>query len=299
MKRLITLLLVLSLALSLTGCKVMDYKTAMDYYEAGEYAQALEIYRSLGDFADSQAMAEICWQKADYKQAEALFAAGDYRQALELYQGLSMYMDSPAKAIVCQYRIGLACIEAGEYEEALSWLEPLGSYEDCPEQVQLAKWQWIYETVKADSPTAEVGGGTIALSADDEGGFSVYFINVDSLLGISYTKNFRLSFGKDSREGIYTAVYDSTSNGQIKEEASGVLDIAQFSAASNIPVDSFTQTVIDPDGKETVSDQTTDALMMEGLLMEMQATLVQCIPELLAQTGLPLTVADIGFAALG
>lgn len=298
MKRLITLLLVVCMAISFSGCAILDYKQAMDLYEAGEYAEALEIYRNLGDFADSEAMAEICWQKADYKQAEELFASGDYRQALPLYEGLAMYKDSPAKAIVCQYQIGLACIAEGNYEEGIGWLEPLGSYEDCLEQIRLAKWNWMHTAVKQSNPFAEINGGTVTLNARSDGSFAVSFFAIDSLLGISYQKRILLTFNNESNQGAYEAVYDSSSSGQIKEEASGVLDISQFSATAKMPVDSFTQTVIDPDGNETVSTQTADALMMEGVLIELKAILAQSIPELLQQTGVPVTAAELGFTAL-
>lgn len=296
MKKIIVLLLVLTLVFSLSGCKLLDYKYASDYYEAGDYITAYNIYMSLGDFGDSAEMAKICRQKADYEEAEALLANGEYWAALPLYEGLAMYMDSPVKAIYCRYQTGLYCVEIGAYEEALTWLEPLGSYEDCREQVRLAKWLWIHETVKHNPCIISVNGGTAALTATEDG-FAVSYYNADALLGISYTKSFRLTFGKDSREGLYTAVYDSNSNGQIREEVTGTLDIAAFNASSKMPVATFSQTVIDPDGKETVSTTTSDALMMQGLLMEAQMILAQSLPEFMAQTGLPLTLADIGFTA--
>lgn len=298
MKRLIVLLLVLCLALSFSGCAILDYKQAMDHYEAGEYAEALELYKSLGDFADSKAMAEICWQKADYKHAEELFAAGDYRQALALYQGLAMYMDSPAKAIVCQYRIGLSCITEGNFEEGIQWLQPLGSYEDCIEQIRLAKWNWMHQGVQQTAPTCEINGGTVTMNAKPDGSFSVCYMATDSLLGISYMKSILLTFNNESNLGAYEAVYDSSSTGQVKEEASGALDISQFCTGTKLPVSVFNQTIIDPDGNETVSTTPSDSLMMAGVLPELTAVLAQSIPQLLEQTGVPVTPAELGFASL-
>lgn len=298
MKKLILLLLTLSLLFSLTGCDLLDYKYANDYYEAGDYATAYNIFASLGDFGDSREMADICRQKADYEEAEALLTTENYWAALPVYEGLAMYMDSPAKAIYCRYHIGLYCVEVGAYQEALTWLEPLGSYEDSAAQVRLAKWLWLHETVEASPCTASVGGGTVSLTATEDGGFAVSYYNADALLGISYTKSFHMTFGRESREGVYTAVYDSTSNGTIREEATGVLDISAFSASSKMPVSAFSQKVTDPDGKETVSSTPSDALMMQGLLMEVQGILVQSLPELMAQTGLPLLLDDLGFTAL-
>ena len=298
MKRLIALVLVVCMAFTFAGCTILDYKQAMDYYNAGEYAAALEIYRSLGTFADSEAMAEICWQKADYKTAEALFAAGDYQQALPLYEGLAMYMDSPAKAIACRYQIGMALLEGEAYEEGIQWLQPLGNYEDCIEQIRLAKWNWMHTAVEQSQPVAEINGGTISLFAKEDGSYAVSYLATDTLLGISYKKTALLTFGNNSHEGAYEVLYDSTSNGQIIEEVSGILDISQFNGDAKLPVSSFQQTVVDPKGKETVSTVPSDALMMEGVLAEVKAIFAQCIPELFAQTGVPVSMAELGLYGL-
>jgi len=298
MKRIVAFVLVLCMAVSFSGCAILDYNQAMEYYEAGDYAAALEIYKSLGDFADSAAMAEICWQKADYKQAEELFAAGDYQQALPLYEGLAMYMDAPVKAIVCQYRIGSALLEEGNYEEGIQWLLPLGSYEDCLEQIRLAKWNWMHTAVKQSAPFMEINGGTVTLNARADGSFAVSFFAIDSLLGISYQKKILLTFNNESNQGTYEAVYDSASSGQVKEEASGIFDIAQFSAATKLPVSNFTQTIVDPDGKETISNTPSDSLMMAGVLPELTAVIAQSLPQLLGQTGVPVTPAELGLTSL-
>lgn len=298
MKKMIAALLAVCLCVSIAGCAVSDYKKAMDLYEAGEYYQALEIYRTLGDYADSAAMAQICWQKADYQAAEAFYAAGDYRQALPLYQGLEMYMDSPTKAIRCQYEIGLACVNSGSYEESLSWLEPLGSYEDSIEQIRLAKWLWIYTTVQETAPVVEVNGGTLTLLAREEGGFEIRFEKDGTLLGVTYSNAFSLTFDRDSETGAFTANYDSTGSGQINEAAAGKIYLAQYTSESKLIPETFTQTIVDNEGVETVSTETKDALMMEGLLLELQSALSQGIPQLLEQTGLPLTVKDMGFTSL-
>lgn len=298
MKRIVTLALVLSLCIAMAGCSVLDYKKAMDHYEAGEYAEALALYQSLGDFADSAQMADICRQKADYKAAEALYMAEDYRSALPLYEGLAMYIDSPAKAIACRYRIGLACVEAGSYEEALSWLEPLGNYEQSLEQVSLAKWRWLHETAAAGLPLHHVNGGMVQLRANEDTSFSIHYEKEGYLLGVQYTHDFVMTFDWGKETGTYQAVYDSSSTGQIKEEATGAFTVAAFNAAANLSLDSFTQTVVDPDGVETVSNESKDSLMMHGMLAEVKVALAEVIPALLEQTELPVTAADIGFAAL-
>lgn len=298
MKRIIAFVQALCLCMALAGCSVADYKKAMDHYNAGEYAEALVLYQSLGDFADSVQMAQICRQKADYKQAEELLAAGDCRQALPLYEGLAMYMDSPAKAIRCKYEIGLSCITEENYEEALSWLEPLGSYEDSLNQVNLAKWQWLHREAANGLPLYQSGDGTVRLQANEDGTLAFHYEKEGYLLGVQYTNDFVMTFSRESAEGTYQAVYDSSSSGQIKEEASGTVNIAAFTASAKLPLDAFKQTVVDPEGQETVSTESKDSLMMQGMLAEVKSVLAQVIPKLLEQTGLPVTARDLGFVSL-
>lgn len=298
MKKLVVLFTALCLCVSMAGCDLTDYRTAMDYYEAGEYAQALEIYRALGDYADSREMAEICWQKADYQAAEQLYAAGDYRQALPLYQGLAMYMDSPAKAIDCQYAIGVGSMEAAEYGEAITWLESVGNYKDSLARIKQSKWLWICSRVREQAPALEFNGGMVTLTANDADKLELSYRKDGALLGVTYTNAFTLTVGFEEEEAVFTAKYDSASAGSICEEAAGVVKVPYFTAEKALSPDTFTQTVVDNDGVETVSTQTTDALMMQQLLAEAQTVLSQYLSQLLAQTELPVTVKDMGFVSL-
>lgn len=53
MKKFVTLILVLTLALSLTGCKISDYKTAVSAMEEGRYTEAAATLETLADYKDS------------------------------------------------------------------------------------------------------------------------------------------------------------------------------------------------------------------------------------------------------
>lgn len=55
MKKTICTLCVLLLTLALTGCKSNDYKKAQQAYSDGDYVLAMETYKTLGDYKDSQA----------------------------------------------------------------------------------------------------------------------------------------------------------------------------------------------------------------------------------------------------
>ena len=124
MKKIVAVLVVLALAASMAGCTLRDYQTAGTLYKEGKYAQALEIYTALGNYADSEKMAEICRQKANYEKAGQLLAAGEYEQAAQLYDELGMYSDSPLKAAESRYTGGKASLEAEDYARAIALLTP-------------------------------------------------------------------------------------------------------------------------------------------------------------------------------
>ena len=54
MKRVIALILVLSMVFALCGCSSRDYKKAVSLFEEGEYEQAKELFIVLEDYKDSR-----------------------------------------------------------------------------------------------------------------------------------------------------------------------------------------------------------------------------------------------------
>jgi len=302
MKRIVSLLLAMALCLCFVGCDVLDYKEAMDLYEAGEYAQALEIYRALGDYADSARMAEICWQKADYEAAENHFAAGEYAQALELYQGLDMYMDSPVQAIVCQYRLGLESLDAGSYAQAIEWLVPLGSYEDCLEQVHLARWLWLLTYLEEQEGQVQMPGKTegsvVSLRLGEEASVQLCYESEGQLLGMPYESNLIINIFRKEPLAAYTAMYNSESTSKIREEATGTVELAVFDGTYEVLPGEFSQTHVDPDGVETVSDDPADAIMLEVVLAEAVAAMAECLPQLIEASGVEISLADMCFDSL-
>lgn len=84
----------------LSGCKSSDYKTASNYLEEGKYAEAREIFVSLGDYKDSSEKITAC----DYGLADALFAQGSYDEAIAAFDALNGYSDSAEKAFTANVR---------------------------------------------------------------------------------------------------------------------------------------------------------------------------------------------------
>ena len=93
-KNLALVLLIAALMLTVTGCSASDYKTATQLMKSGDAAAASEMYKALGDYKDSAALAVAC----DYTVAKNTYDAGEYEKAAELFTALGDYEDSAALA---------------------------------------------------------------------------------------------------------------------------------------------------------------------------------------------------------
>lgn len=133
MKKMIALILTLSLCLSLCACAGSDYRKAMKHYEAREYREAKVIFAQLEDYKDAAEMAKYC----DYELAMELMADGAYEEALALLQGLGDFEDAAQLCVSCSYDYAMELMNKGEYEKALALLAPLGEYNDSQDQTMV------------------------------------------------------------------------------------------------------------------------------------------------------------------
>ena len=93
-KNLALVLLIAALMLTVTGCSASGYKTATHLMKSGDAAAASEMFKALGDYKDSAALAVAC----DYTVAKNTYDAGEYEKAAELFTALGDYEDSAALA---------------------------------------------------------------------------------------------------------------------------------------------------------------------------------------------------------
>lgn len=299
MKRILAMIITACLCLSFTGCKLLDYSKASKYYKEGQYAQAQELYSSLGDYADSQTMAHLSWQKADYEAAGQSYAAGDYRRAMELYYGLEMYMDSPVKAIESQYALGVTLVEQGQYGEAIELLEALGTYSDSSLNVNRAVALWLQQAlVEGGNVTMTLDNATLQMEALGDSAIAITYHKESQLLGVPNTCSFTLMVYPVTQTAAYEASYLSAAASTILEEASGTVDPAVFCAGEGLSTYAFTQTITDPEGVTTVSNETTDAIILQSMLSEATGVVAENFSQILALTGTDITPQDLGFTGL-
>ena len=296
MKRVLAALVVLALCVSMAGCSGLDYLKASRLYKEGEYAQALPLYEGLGDFADSGKMAEICAQKADYVAAESYLAEKAYEQALPLYEGLGMYADSPLKAINCRYENGLRYLENGDYENAILWLEPLGNYESSSDRTNLARWLWVSQRRHSYIIQAVTGDArVISLEPMEDGTLKLVLEREGHLLGLPYDTLFEMTITRGLKEATYQVSCRSESDMMIEETASGTVELSRIAAGKALQVSSFYQTVVDKEGNQTTSNDVTEAIIVRAVLAESADQINQHLPKLLENSGVNITMKDLGF----
>lgn len=296
MKRVLAMLLVVCLGVSLTGCNALDYLKASQLYKNEEYAQALPLYESLGSFADSAKMAEICSQKADYVAAEAFLAAKDYEAALPLYEGLGMYADSPLKAVTCRYENGLRYLDRGEYQDAIAWLEPLGNYENSTDRTSLARWLWLSGQKHTYIIRAAAGDSLVMfLEPLEDGSLQLTLERNSHLLGLPYDTTFQLTFVRDQQEAVYRLSCRSESDMVIEETVEGQVQLRQIASGISMAEGSFVGTVTDAEGIQTTSEDAAQAIIAQAELAESARQITENLPKLLENTGVDITAAQLGF----
>lgn len=153
MKKLIALILVLSLALSLTGCKMIDYKKAVSAMEEGRYAEAAATLETLTDYKDSAELLNKC----HYVLAERTFDAKEYADAKAAFQALGDYKDSANYVKKCDYNLALNAYEDKDYQQALEIFQTLNGYSDsdryiteCENAILSAKLEGQWESDVVD-----------------------------------------------------------------------------------------------------------------------------------------------------
>lgn len=149
MKKFVTLMLALTLALSLTGCKISDYKKAVSAMEEGRYADAIVLLEAVEDYKDSAELLDKC----HYVLAEQAFESKEYADAKAAFQALGDYKDSAAYVKKCDYNLALNAYEDEDYSAALEIFQSLEGYSDsdryiaeCESAILAAKLEGQWDT---------------------------------------------------------------------------------------------------------------------------------------------------------
>ena len=286
------------LMLSMTGCDALDYRDAIDLYNAGAYAQAAEMFAVLGDFEDSAHFEKLC----HYWIAVDTMEAGDYEKAIPLLEAMNSYEDCEERITECNYQLALQSFGAGDFPTAESLFLLTPDYRRTPEHLRQITWQKFFDTVAENPLQAEQDGKTYALTANAETSQLVFSMasQVDS--GYTFSDSLTLTLVRDSFIADLTATDAFAMD--FREDAigteqtmSGRVDITTCTAQTLPVIDTFQKTVKDNQGGTTTSEDLADSLMTEAMIQNFQS-LMTVIPQMITEAGFELTLHDIGFSAM-
>lgn len=102
------------------------YEGAKDQIAKYNYQEAINTYKSLGDYKDS---AELVTQ-TKYEYAEYLAVINKYSESIALYKELGTYQDSQAKIEEVYFKWAEYCRENGQYNEAFEYYSYAGELID-------------------------------------------------------------------------------------------------------------------------------------------------------------------------
>lgn len=297
--KLIIAVLAVVLLIALSGCESSDYKQAMSLYEAGNYQEAADLFATLGDFEDSPQMRKACHYELALEELEA----GNYEEAAEAFEDLEDYEDSEDHYNACLYTLATQAMEAGDYDSAKQQFEKLGDYEDA---AHYAKWMTSYQLAaylkengpKTYDPQSEDYSVKLSLEGED-----VFVLDYNESLsdGVNHFDLHyvaRIPLGSDTAELTATSTFSNDAC-QICDNGSGVWDIASYTYGADVQWDNYNVIGSNTDGTPLDSDIQGICSSSVLPLSNMTYGLNLILYLVYTDCGVVVTVADLGFAAMG
>lgn len=298
-RKLTAVFLAVLLLLSMTGCDSLDYREAVNLYNAQEYEAAGELFYELGDYEDSKQLYTRC----QYWIAVELMEKGIYTEALPRFLKLGDYEDSQARAMECKYQRAIAAFDSGNLNEAETFFLDTPDYKQTPEYLRRITWQKFFAEVSVvGTLQLEEAGKVYSISADPETARLVFFTSDTKDMDYRFYDDLTLTLTRDSTEAAFTATSTFTmgfKGSQIgsAQTGSGVVDISTITANTVLSLNTYEKTSTDNLGKTSTTTDPAESLM-SGDMAENFSALMSVIPTLLADSGISLTLQDIGFATI-
>ena len=305
-RSLVLIFLVCTLMLSMTGCDTLDYRRAIELYNAGKFEAAGELFYELGDYEDSPALYKNC----QYWTAASLAEAGKYSQALPRFIKLGNYENSAQWVTECNYQLAVAAFNEERWEDACHYFAQTPDYKNTQEYLRRMNWVAMYDAIvnvgfnaiSTTDITAQIGGKEFRLTADTyayELEFSVYEWESEDF---HFDDSLQITLTRDSTVASYAAGSGFAmdyldSRIWSSQSASGKIDITTCTPETTLVIETFQKHVEDHQGNITDSTDPAGSLM-NNAMAENLYDLLTVIPELLLDAGITITLLDIGFYAL-
>ena len=272
MKKLFTLILSLVILVMITGCDSTDYKKAVSLYESGKYEEAIEMFEELGD-----------------------------------------YEDSAEKVLDCQYNMAVIAYESEEYISAIKQFAPLKDFKDSAEYRLEATWRALHAYIEANGEDLE---STVRLSYVNKSGngqiiqtdlatvstnpeqLILYNGNKIEIMGIMNFSDLAITITRGNPEAQFQISTKMTGLGtENNTTGDGTFNISSATINTQLNPSNYLYFYTDIYGKshsETEMDSTSRAALQEHYTYVLEG-----VSAILGQTGLGITLADLGFTAMG
>lgn len=275
MKTRFTRLLVLTLTLCmlmtcLTGCQELDYREAVQLYNARQYDKAIDRFYELGDYEDSAAL----FTASHYWAAMERMEAGNYAEALPRFLKLGNYEDSAQRVTECRYQLGIQSFEAGNYSEAESYFRDTADYRLTTEYVRQLNWQKIYEYILSCGEdvdgsfvlTYPLPDRTVTFAADTSTALIQMNCVREKDMGYTFYDSLTLSLARATTVATFEAINEFTmafGDGTIgsQQTGSGQVDLSSYIPGMLLNFDSFYMTVTDNFGQVTTTEDSINSTM--------------------------------------
>ena len=296
------------LALLLTGCGNSNYKKAMALYEDGKYEEAIVLFLELGDYEDSAEKVTAC----NYGIAVNFYNSGDYETAMNLFTTLGDYEDSAQKIQDCRYQIAVKACESEDYVTALNLFIMLCDYRDAAECRLETAWKALRayiaehgEQLESTTKLSYVNKSSnmqtvqtdLALVSSNPEQLILYNGNKIDTMGIVNFSDLAITITRGQPEAAFQMSSKLTGLGTISEtNGDGLLNISSATENTQLNPGNYLYFYTDIYGKshsETELDATGRAALQEHYTY-----LLEGITAILEQTGLGITLSDLGFTAM-
>lgn len=296
-------------ALLLAGCGSSDYDKAMALYDDGKYEEAIVLFLELGDYENSAEMVIGC----NYGIALNYYNSGDYETAMNLFTTLGEYEDSAEKVLDCQYHIAVNTYDSKDYIAALRLFTALGDYADAAEYRLESAWKALHAYIenngeKLESTTKlsyvnKSGSGQIiqtdlATVSSNPEQLILYNGNKIEIMGIMNFSDLAITITRGNPKAQFQISTKLTGLGTENNTSSdGTFNIASATINTQLNPSNYLYFYTDIYGKshsETEMDSTSRAALQEHYTY-----VIEGVSTILDQTGLGITLADLGFTAMG
>ncbi len=126
-----------------------EYNYALELEKTGKFGEARIVFENLENYGDSSTRAQAC----AYSEAKHALENKNFKTASKLFIDLGDYGDSKEMVKECSYQNALSLIENKEYKSAIEILTAIRKYSDAQDKILEAKYMYITDNFNKDDKT--------------------------------------------------------------------------------------------------------------------------------------------------